>query len=397
MRRDWWVTLAAAALVVLSGCAALGGGTATPGADAPTDSPVATPTATQGESTTNDAGTATGGAGAAGTDRAGVDSAESTATGTQSTHTPGTRATPGEGQSLPPGVRADGTVNETALLVAHFEAVAASGWRLHHRNGDDSQVVYSVDGEQYERDDRGAAWYSGGVLVTNRTLVGPPYEMESASNTTTGAIGPTSGISLALSVRMATSDYAWTGTTASDGRTLHELRMTGPKGAGASLGHYTGRLLVDDVGRIHRLTGEVGDNESVADTYDFDYEWGVDRAPRPPWLDRVPRGVVEKTPDGTALNVTLTGGAAVPAGTEFEFTHNLTTRTVTLDERLEPGESLYVGLRERDGDRSAVTARQPFDGEGLVDLRGQRTGLSGTATVDGVGVDLSFTVGRLDI
>ena len=297
---------------------------------------------------------------------------------------------------MPPGVRADGGVNETALLIAHFEATNGSGWRLDHRNGNDTQVVYSAGGEQYRRDDRGAAWYTDGLLVTNRTLLGAPYEMESARNTTAMPSRPTGGITLALGVRMYTSNYRAVGTTEVAGRTLYELRMAGTKDAGASLGHYTGRMLVDESGRIHRLTGEIGDNESVADTYDFDYEWGVDAVPRPPWLDRIPRGVVEKTPDGTALNVTLTGSAALPAGTELAFRHNGTRRTVTLDDALAPGESLYVGLRTDGDERTVAVGREPLDGGGLLDLQGRQTRLSGTTTVEGSEVDLSFVVGWHD-
>ncbi len=366
------MTLAAAALVVLSGCGALGGGTAAPGERTATDAPG-----------TGDGG-GTGSASAASTP-------DPTAT-PFSTLTPAARATPEEGESLPPGVREDGSVNETALLIAHFEATNRSGWRLAHRNGNDTQVIYSADGEQYRRDDRGVDWYTEGVLVTNRTLLGAPYEMESASNTTAMPSRPTGGIVLALGVRMATSNYRAVGTTESGGRTLYELRMTGTKEA-AGTGHYTGRMLVDDAGRIHRLTGEVGDNESVADTYDFDYEWGVDAVPRPPWLDRIPRGVVEKTPDGTALNVTLTGEAPIPAGTELTVRHNRTGRPVTLDGALEPGESLYVGLRGGGDERSVAVGREPPTGGDLIDLRGGQTRLAGTVTVDGDEVDLSFAAG----
>ncbi|QLH80356.1 hypothetical protein [Halosimplex pelagicum] len=383
MRRDWGVTLVVAALVVLSGCGALGGGTATPaGGDAPTtgstDAP--TPGASADDGGSTDAETATG----AGTETS------------FPTLTPVARATPGGGQSLPPGVNADGSVNETALVVAHFEAANATGWRLAHRNGNDTQVLYSAGAASYERDEQGVAWFRDGVLVSNRTLIGAPYEMDSTFNTSMGSTRPTDGIRLALGIRLGTSNYVWNGTTEHEGRTLHALRMTGPKGLGDSLDHYTGRLLVDDSGRIHRLTGEVGENESVAQAYNFDYEWGVDSVPRPPWFDRVPRGVVEKTPDGTALNVTLTGGPAVPADTELTFRHDGTRRTVTLAAPLEPGESLYVGLRTEDGERAVAASREPLDGAGLVDLSGSQTRLSGTATVEGSEVDLRFTAGRLD-
>lgn len=219
------------------------------------------------------------------------------------TVTPMERQTPGDGQSLPPGVHADGTVNETRVLVAHLEAANESGWRLRHRNGNDTSVLVHADGTSYERRSDGVTWYRDGVTVTNRTYFGPAYRMSARHDTTTGLDDPTGAITFALAVRLSTGTYRWAGTTDADGRTLHELRMTGAQSGGSTLGHYTGRLLVDDDGRIHHLAGEVGENESVADGYEYDYEWGVETVPRPEWFDTVPRGVTEKTADGTALNV----------------------------------------------------------------------------------------------
>ncbi|MFC7141169.1 hypothetical protein ACFQMA_15195 [Halosimplex aquaticum] len=404
MRRDWGMTLVVAALVVLSGCAAIGGGTGTPdataterteqsGDGAPTDNP----TATDGQAADSGDGSADG------TEATGPTPTTEPTTGPTATQTPmptltpEALATPSDGTSLPPGIGANGRVNETALLVAHLEAANSSGWRLDHRNGNDTRVNYHADGVSYARTAEGVTWYSDGVAVTNRTYFGPPYEMSATHNASAGRGDPTGTVVFALAVRLSTGNYEWTGTTDVDGRTLHELQMTGTSSAGSTLDHYTGRMLVDDSGRIHRLVGEVGENESAADTYDYDYEWGVETVPRPSWFDSVPRGVAEKTPNGTALNVTMTGGPAVPADAEFRFTHNGTTETVTLDEPLEPGDSLYVGLREGEGDQSVVVAREPLDGEGLRDLRGKQTDLSGTVTVDGTEVDLSFTVGQWDI
>ncbi|WP_459191291.1 hypothetical protein [Halosimplex sp. J119] len=393
MRREWGTTLVVAALVVLSGCAALGGGTATPGGaatDGGEPTADATPTASATPSDESVEATPDGSAASP------TPAATRTETATQTpmpTLTPRTGSTPAGRQSLPPGVDETGAVNETRLLVAHVEATNESNWRLRHRNGNDTRVLVHAEGATYERTADGVTWYRDGVEVTNRTFFGAPYEMSAAHNTTTGSTDPRGTITFALAVRLSSANYEWEGTTDVDGRTLHELRMTGSRGAGSALGHYTGRLLVDDDGRIHRLRGEVGENESVAEAYGYEYEWGVETAPRPPWLDSVPRGVAEKTPAGTALNVTLTSGAAVPAGTEFEFRHNDTDATVTLEESLDRGESLFVGLREEGGERSVVVSRDPLDGEGLVDLRGEQTRLSGTATVDGTEVRLSFRVG----
>ncbi len=400
------MTLVVAALVVLSGCAAIGGGTATPDPTATdqmgsTASAASTgdPTATEEQSADADGdGSADATVGSTESATPGpTETPAATATGTpMPTLTPESLPTPSDGQSLPPGVAEDGEVNETRVLVAHIETANESGWRLDHRNGNDTRVLYHADGTSYERTAEGVTWYRDGVRVTNRTYFGPPYRVSATHNTTMGLDDPTGTITFALAVRLSSGNYEWAGTTDVDGRTLHELRMTGTKGAGSTLGHYTGRLLVDDSGRIHRLHGEVGENESVADGYDYDYEWGVETVPRPPWFDSVPRGVAEKTPDGTALNVTLTGGAAVPAGAEFAFRHNDTEVTVTLEESLDPGESLFVGVREEGGERTVVSAREPLDGEALLDLRGKQTKLSGTVTVDGAEVDLSFTVGWLD-
>lgn len=408
MRRERWVAVLVLGVVVLPGCSAFGGAPATPadtataqGAAPPTHE--STPTAdSRGVATSTtegadgDAETAGSSATAAPEETAAPDGTATPELTPMATLTPAALPTPSDGQSLPPGVHADGRVNETRVLVAHVAAANASNWRLRHTNGDSENRFYSVGQTKYRRDSEGVTWYRDGLTVTNRTYFGAPYEMRATHNTTLGVSDPTGTITLALAIRLSTSSYRWAGTTEVAGDRLHELRMTGPKGAGSTLGHYTGRLLLDERGRVHHLSGEVGENESVAAAYEYDYDWGVEAVPKPPWFDSVPRGVTEKTPDGTAVNVTMTGGPAVPAGSEFTVEHNGTEATVALDAALHPGESVFVGIREGEGERTVTVSREPPAGEDLVDLRGTRTRLSGTVTVDGVDVDLSFTVGQVD-
>ncbi|MFB6150924.1 MAG: hypothetical protein ABEJ40_03870 [Haloarculaceae archaeon] len=388
-------TILVTVLVVLSGCGGLGGGgTATPadqtpatdatGVQAPENAPTGT---SSGKETSRSTPTATETPGSTPT-------ATETPTPTPAATTPAPK-TPDADASLPPGVRGNGTVNETRLLAAHLAAANRSGWALTHRNGDRTTVAYVAGNESYVHTPDGVTWSRGNATVTNASVFDGAYETSFSRNTTLGGSTGTTPVLFALAVRLGTAEYEWAGTRPVDGTTLHELVMTGTSGFGGKLGRYTGRLLVDDRGRIHRLRGEVGENRSVAETYEFDFSYPVETVPKPAWFDRVPRVTAAKVDGGRALRLTVTGGPALPAGAEFAFSHNGTRRSVTLDEPLGPGESLYLGLRGPD--RELVRSRDLPAGDSLVDLDGSQTRLDGTVTVDGTEISVGVRIGRLSL
>jgi len=303
---------------------------------------------------------------------------------------------------VPPGVAENGSVNETALLAAHSEATNGSTVRIAHRNGERRTVAYRGPNGTYTRDDAGATWTGGGKQVSNDTVGGADYEFDYDRNTSTGASTGASTVQFGLAVRLGTAEYEHATTRTVDGTDLHELELAEASGFGEQVGHYTGTMLVDERGRIHRLSGEIGDNETVADAYEYRFDWRVDSVPDPSWLDAVPRGEARKVDSGTVFAVESTGSATIPAGTELEFSHDGDRHSLVLNESLAPGETLALGLRESgtgnadDGtaERTLVVSRDSLDGADLVDLRGERTQLHGTVTTgDGATVSVTLAVG----
>lgn len=384
MWRESALSVLVAALVVFSGCSAFTGGTPTrTTAEPATDDGVGTPTRTTAEPATDD----------------GVGTAA---------RTPDSGPDPGN-RSLPPGVSQDGTVNETKLVSAHLAALSESSWELRHREGNVSRHVYYDDGTYLVEGWNGdVMWVDGDLTVTRRAgavfvAVGPDgvlYHPHSAVRV---------GTDMRLSGDLRYWTLEWTNTTTDDGTPVYELVVTN------SSESATGTLYVDSNGRIHRFVGVAGDNESTATRFTYEYEWGQ-AVPEPPWVDTAPRGTVSLTDGGRALNATLTGGPAIPAGTELNVSYDDpdrlicpfdaaggtpdypalehssdTTASFVLEESLEPGESLYVGVRKSNG--SVVVSREPLTDADLVDLRIGRTALRGSASIGGRRVNLSFVVG----
>lgn len=296
---------------------------------------------------------------------------------------------------LPAAVADDGTVNETKLFQTHRASMNETTVRVEHRNGEDTSVLFVGDGATYALEDRSVTWRRGPLEVTNDTL-DTEYSVTYAENRTIDT-RPSETVMFGLSVRLSSAEYEHAGTRTENGTRLHELELVEKAGLGKALGHYTGRMLVDEQGRVHRLAGEVGENESVADRYRYAFDWDVETVPEPAWIDRVPRGSAERTAGGSVLAVTLTGGRAVPAGETLRFEHGDTGGEVTLDEPFEPGDTLYLGLRESGEDR-LVVSRSPIDGDGFVSLEEGRTTLRGEVTLaDGTTVSLRFAVGSSDL
>mgnify|MGYP000347921683 CR=1 FL=1 len=314
-----------------------------------------------------------------------------TATGTPASDEQFDRPIPGSELSLPSGVNSDGTVNETALLLAHFQAANESGWSLVHQNGERVTESASANGTEYSSDESGVHWQRGNTSVSNQTVFDARYETSYAENTTFGSsLAPSAAARFALAIRLESGEYVWNGTTTRDGTTLHELVMLGATGLGTSVDYYTGRMLVDERGRIHLLEGEIGDNESAADPYRYDYTYGVDSVPKPAWFDSVPRLSAEKVDGDRLLAVTVSDGAAIPAGATFEFSHNSSEYDVTLDSDLEPGETLYLGL-DADDD-TVVQARDRPAATTFVDMGSRSSRLTGTVTIDGTAVSVSVSI-----
>lgn len=320
----------------------------------------------------------------------------STTTTTTTITTTTTESSSDSQENRPASIDSGGEVNETKLMQTHSQAAAETSWKAEHRNGDSVTIITRNDTTELYRNDDGATWSRNHLSITNDTLLGQPYAVTFAKNTSD--FGPSSGnIIFALGIRLSTGNYEWTDTKTVNGNTLYVLNMTEAREEGKELGHYTGRMLVDQQGRIHQLEGEVGDNQSAAVDYRYDFEWQTESVPSPDWLHKLPRVTATKTDAGTSLNVTHTAGPKLPAGTELTFNHDDTEKTVVLKESLNQGDSLHLGLRESDtGERNLVQSRDPLSGEALVELKGDNTQLNGVVTLpDGTKVELTVEIGYM--
>ena len=300
-------------------------------------------------------------------------------------------------ESYPPGVSENGAVNETKLLAEHFRAMNESVVRIDHRNGNDSSLLIRGPNRTLSRSAiSGTVWSGPRRSVSNDTWGDAEYTYDYQWNVTVRDRGGGPMI-FGLVIRLSSGHYEHRGTRTVDGRTLHELELVEPRGMASGVGHYTGTALVDQQGRIHRLSGAIGDSEQTADQYEYAFDWDVETVPQPSWVDAVPRIEANKSADSTTLLVSMGAGPSIPAGETLEFYHNGLEGTVELAEPLDPGETLYVGFEGTREDGRVVAARQPIDTESLRSLRGDRTSFGGTVTLeDGTVVSIELDVGRID-
>lgn len=293
---------------------------------------------------------------------------------------------------LPPGVADDGSVNESALFAAHSAAANETTVRLRAQVDEGQRVVYRRNRTAYASGREGVTFTDGRLTATNATAGGTDYRVTYSRNTSIDGPSAGSAALTAFAMQLRFLEYEHAGTRTVNGTDRHELSVS------RSAAYATGTMLVDERGRIHSLTGELGANESAASPYDYQFTWDVGEVPRPAWLDAVPRGTAAKTANGTTFAVALTDGPALPAGTELEFSHDGRSYPVTLNESLAPGDTLALGLRGTDGEGALVVGRDALADASLADLRGTRTSLRGTVTLpDGTTVALSFAVGSLDV
>lgn len=293
------------------------------------------------------------------------------------------------GADAPAWLDSDGDVNETMVAQRHLEAAASEGVKLRHRNGEDRRVVVRNRTRSLRWEDGTARWQRGNLTVSNESL---DADFESRYDPVLSTSAQSSQIGIAI--RLSSAQYEAVGTTTSDGTTLYELELTDTVGFGNAVGYYTGTALVDEAGRVHELSGRIGDNESAAEPYSYEYDWSVDAIPEPPWLDAIPRGESELRNDGRTFVVTVTGSAPIPTGTTLrvELAGSSGRESVELSQALEPGDSISFGLE----DGTLVSSREPLNDSSLASLSDGLSTVEATVTLeDGRTVALQFLAGEL--
>ena len=248
------------------------------------------------------------------------------------------------------------SVQERALLTNTQEAMTETVVRLAHQHDGSTSQYYFSPNESLMRSDDGVRWARNGVVVTNDTSGGAEYAVDYGD----AAFGPQSFGGFSLWVRLTFAEYQYKRTVDREGHSLHELEIVGPN-ASLNPGVYmTGTARVDDRGRIYTLRGSAGENRSATTDFDYDFDWSAETVPDPSWIDTVPRGKASLVNDNRTFTVHLTGGQAIPANTTLSFWDGSTDSTVTIDERLTPGDDLFIAV-DRNG--SLVTDRTPLTGD----------------------------------
>jgi len=385
----WSVALVVAALVLLSGCNVLAG------SDDPTDrTPGSASTATPGTSDRTQSATRT-------PDRTPTPFPTPTPVRTENLE-------PLSAMDLPPGVEASG-VNVATLLAAHRERLDAAPSRTRYTVADTSatasgtavRVVDDTSARSLRIDDSGQAGFL--KLYVGESELG-------SRNTTSGEVMYGSGplptrefvASVLDAVRRTPRQYAATveweavgvSTAGNDTRRV-VLVPTGVATAdgptGGDVTGVSGRMLVTSQGRVANFTLQVDSEgpDGTTETRRIDYatdRYGTAAVDRPAWLSTPPNLRSSVEAGGRLLRFEHTGGAAIPADTRLNVTTTLSrVGTVRVDDRLEPGDALYVyRTGERgDGQVRAAVGERPV-------LPDRAAAFAGTVTLEGWVGDYQF-------
>ncbi|MFD1513749.1 hypothetical protein [Halomarina rubra] len=284
---------------------------------------------------------------------------------------------------LPPGVTVNGVENASALAAAHDETLLDEGFVFDGTVVTDqpgsgivnetATVVVGVDAETLRSDSVRTLWpYENRSVVSQRvrdrlwldgdeqfvrtnfttrdSVIAGPYD---ASN------DPRDGVTRASTYEgvLDAANFTVESTVARDGHTFTTLVAADANGTEDDPA-YDGHLVVDERGVVHEAVVEIDRGpESVWGLLDYRLvELGASPE-EPDWVDGVRESAdlnlsfdAEFLSDHSAVGVTNTGDDAVPAGTELEVDFEVddepsatTAPTViTLDETIDPGETVYV-------------------------------------------------------
>ncbi|SEV98747.1 hypothetical protein [Halobacterium jilantaiense] len=282
-------------------------------------------------------------------------------------------------EQYPPGVADNGTlVNASTLLDAHFAVVANTSmqFRLEATIGDTNETrvrtlthgpertpFYSTLEEGPEGERLRTEFYRGDSNGFARVAFDNETRHIVYQNATTAGISAWTGYDGIGSPQnsfyavLEGGSYSVNGTVERGDRTFVQLTTSEDS---LDTGHITnGTVLVTPEGVIYdvdatvvQLAGEDDERRNdISNTLTTDVEW----CGAPSWVDSTPHLSLSIVEDNHTVEIRNTGGAAVPANTSFELTGSEDPElgpghpsrgdvkgTVATDERLEPGDTVYV-------------------------------------------------------
>lgn len=275
-----------------------------------------------------------------------------------------------------PGVTDGSLANATALVRANEASLSQTGGevRTTRSDGDDETEYRLVAGS-------GLSTYT---LSGTRSFTGQTTAIELWSNETTRFIRTQSesGTNYRTAERrhdrlnilempedyLAAGEFTVANESTGDGTVVltadEYVPPTDGHGPFADVTSFSGRLVVDESGRIHNLTVSAVD-EGQTVTYRFELvRTGVERVAKPDWFDDVPASATlqpELTVDvenSSYLAIRNEGGDDVPRNSSISLTTNGTTGNATFETALTAGSTRYAYFRATDGD-FRLTADRP--------------------------------------
>ncbi|AQL43467.1 hypothetical protein BV210_12535 [Halorientalis sp. IM1011] len=269
-----------------------------------------------------------------------------------------------------PGVAADGSVNESALLNAHFETLDGNASRQHYltrSNGTVDSNTTTVRNESHLLDRSRGSFPSTTYQSTDRTWSVEHErwgeERYTFSYDRTGVVSSAGSIDFGVAVYIGSGQFERDGTTTYRGDRVVRLEADDAKSSGmaGAYDRYDVTLLVDERGLIRRATGTVTAGDEPPTSFDITSTTDVERVPRPSWAENVLRGRTAMAANDTAVELQVTGGPTLPANTTVEFSIELREHTVRTDRPIEPGDTVYLSLKPGEYEPTATLTRSPPD------------------------------------
>ena len=322
-----------------------------------------------------------------------------------------------ESTNLPPGVTEDGVSNATALLEAHQDALAATGYEFESRSNYSMGGVATVSEQsgtvakaffpyvshadatvergnqtvEYDLDQWGNESLTLVRIQTeNRTQYQKLfYEEGGERSPSLGSGGPfvnrsdveasVSGTGLIASA-LAMSNFTVESVETVDGHTLTTLRAEEVNESGgfgtANVSQFDGTLVVDERGLVREVNVSMAFESGFGGENRLAYHFEIVRTgpvvvQRPAWTDEALESSsarISIDSEETYFTVTNRGGDRLPNGTEIQVSHGDVNTTLTLEQSLRPGETAYVYF-PAEGGEPVLTRGQPEEGVGA-EVRG---------------------------
>jgi len=313
----------------------------------------------------------------------------------------------------PPGVADNGTLtNASTLADAHFDVTANQSMALRLESsrhgfvrtlvhGPDRVPFYSTHSETHDGEQTLTEFYGteshgfAQVVLPNETRHLVTQNARRAGISALTGYDTFGGLEDQVHGFLHNGNYTVNGTVERGDRTFVELTVdedapeTDHITNGTALVTPDGVVYDVDDSFIQRAGDRAGERFEASMSLKTDVEW----CGPPSWVGDVPHLSLSIVEDGHAVEIRNTGGAAVPANTSFDITGgeepDRTLRAtpgrgdvkgpVTTDERLEPGEAVYVTADAEGNASSFALHEHPTRGEytfGNAGLTGQHGNVS---------------------